>query len=785
MKFFRRRDPAGPRLVSLSPLRAADSSTGPPHALPLGPAPPGPGPLAGFVPPSSPSAHETSLDAAKKSFSTWSRKVGHKWHQLRRSDSKERLSHSLPHTGPRKKKQPSGGDANRSTGDRSRLDRVESLKSLFLRGRGDGRREVCSVVEPTSEAECVRPLYRSSSTSQLATYVPAEDPSDGVDLRRQAARAAPARTISCDHINLLSAERAAERAAAVAAAAAPVGALAGLSALPEESGPPSADAGLYVSTLERTRRRPRGRQTASAGKTRSLSVAQLNLSFRSQQPADAVTKTRADCDSDSGILAEHSDSGSTHSSETGSVASARTDSGASSEGKPEPDKNLCDEEKMLRRAPRSRHAFWPVPDGRCRVDTEDPYSPGFLARQQRGAGRCLPVPVLTPPSGCDPAPDPLVRRHLRSASVDRSEVARRIASHDFPEAARRRGGSPDSSRRGRRSSEYSPAPPISLPPNLASITNRQFKLLRLVRQDGEELGVGITGRRNTEHTASGYYIANIEPGSLADRDGRLRIGDEVLNVNGNRLRGVSLEEACAILRDTPPEVDVVIAREARPGAGAPVQTPQTPGSPPQTPTGPPPSASQKYVTIVSTTGALVADGSGGGGATDTVSSSRAPHYSQTFSEARHRRRHRGEGGAHAAAARLHSHPAAGGALCTLPRRPKSLYLNIMMVVFEKGRGKKSLGFSVVGGRDSPKGDMGIFVKTIFPNGQAAEESKLKEGDEIFSVNGESLRGFSHAEAIAAFKKTKTGQIVLQIGRRESVKKASAKSKSCDGLDKLG
>ena len=39
------------------------------------------------------------------------------------------------------------------------------------------------------------------------------------------------------------------------------------------------------------------------------------------------------------------------------------------------------------------------------------------------------------------------------------------------------------------------------------------------------------------------------------------------------------------------------------------------------------------------------------------------------------------------------------------------------------------------------------------------------GDEIFSVNGELLRGCSHAEAIALFKKTKTGPVVLQIGRR--------------------
>lgn len=98
--------------------------------------------------------------------------------------------------------------------------------------------------------------------------------------------------------------------------------------------------------------------------------------------------------------------------------------------------------------------------------------------------------------------------------------------------------------------------------------------------------------------------------------------------------------------------------------------------------------------------------------------------------------------------------------------------SIHRVEFWKGQGHKSLGFSIVGGTDSPKGQMGIFVKTVFPNGQAADKGTIFEGDEILSVNNVPTRGLSHAGAISLFKQVKEGKIELTLSRRRAPRSRS-------------
>ncbi|XP_042874694.1 uncharacterized protein LOC122254893 isoform X2 [Penaeus japonicus] len=532
------------------------------------------------------------------------------------------------------------------------------------------------------------------------------------------------------------------------------------------------------------------------------------------------------------------------------------------------------------------------------------------------------------------------RRYSRSASLDRAESWRwRDAMVAEDVDADSLYGDATGYRRRAPSLPRPTPPPAALPQ--PPLTNKTFRLVRLVKDDSDEgLGLYISGQR-----ALGYVIAHILPGGLTDRDGRLRVGDEIINVNGQRLRGVTLEEARRILRHTPTEVDVVVARDpdapaheslysdldvtsmtsgrvdsrvetrvdsrvdsiaddddasldalhhhhhhyhshayhhgchhdhahreeeedeeeeeedlgaerdepreddplnmrelgrhlesCRSHRGCHRDLPDLPASTgnarelPEGPGGarefhhccenearpyhscdlrgagrePRDPRKRRRLDSLREEGVVtavmvrtVSDSSSAGeeeprrllplledGVFDERPSSQASQVSaRTVTSMASVASVHGTG-LTAMSRQVSQRSHRPSSTSTLPRRPKSLNLSFHTVVFEKGHGKKGLGFSIVGGRDSPKGNIGIFVKTIFPSGQAAEEGTLKEGDEIFAVNGESLAGASHAEAIAMFKAIRTGKVVLHVGRRATSKKRAHKTKSFDDLDKF-
>lgn len=86
-----------------------------------------------------------------------------------------------------------------------------------------------------------------------------------------------------------------------------------------------------------------------------------------------------------------------------------------------------------------------------------------------------------------------------------------------------------------------PAPPPALPGELRQVTLRRSKAHE---------GLGFSIRGGAEHGV-GIYVSLVEPGSLAEREG-LRVGDQILGVNGKPLDRVTHAEAVKVKAGSAP-----------------------------------------------------------------------------------------------------------------------------------------------------------------------------------------------------------------------------------------
>ncbi|XP_066594462.1 protein lap4 [Prorops nasuta] len=90
--------------------------------------------------------------------------------------------------------------------------------------------------------------------------------------------------------------------------------------------------------------------------------------------------------------------------------------------------------------------------------------------------------------------------------------------------------------------------------------------LMIVKEPGEKLGMhikgGLRGQKGNplDHTDEGVFISKINSGGAAKRDGRLKVGMRLLEVNGTSLLGATHQEAVNILRCSGNTITLVVCK---------------------------------------------------------------------------------------------------------------------------------------------------------------------------------------------------------------------------------
>ncbi|XP_030196586.1 syntaxin-binding protein 4 isoform X1 [Gadus morhua] len=276
------------------------------------------------------------------------------------------------------------------------------------------------------------------------------------------------------------------------------------------------------------------------------------------------------------------------------------------------------------------------------------------------------------------------------------------------------------------------------------------------------LGVKITGGyREITGEDFGVYIKRVVAGGLADQDGRLRSGDLILDVNNNSLIGVTNERAVEILRTAAysNHMSLLVARDNESRREF-AEFMEKYGS----------STVSRHSGRISPTQLSTVK------LTDTASSSSSSRSESplllspkegvgTTSASTH-------GPPYTPLPAYHSSPYS--VQTPLPQVFSDSLIRLICV--SKGTG---LGLVIKGGTNSPEGPM-VFIQEMVPGGDCQKDGRLQVGDQLVSINKESLIGASNEEAQSILASTKLRPdptVEIAFIRRRSSSGSSSETQS--------
>uniref|UniRef100_A0A2K5PQ96 InaD-like protein n=1 Tax=Cebus imitator TaxID=2715852 RepID=A0A2K5PQ96_CEBIM len=241
--------------------------------------------------------------------------------------------------------------------------------------------------------------------------------------------------------------------------------------------------------------------------------------------------------------------------------------------------------------------------------------------------------------------------------------------------------------------------------------------LHIIELEKDKNGLGLSLAGNKDRSRMSIFVVGINPGGPAATDGRMHVGDELLEINNQILYGRSHQNASAIIKTAPSKVKLVFIRNED-------AVNQMAVTPFPVPSGSPSSIEavsqmkqQKYPTKVSFS-------------SQEIPLAPTSSYHSTDAD------FTGYGGFQAP---LSVDPA------TCPIVPGQ------EMIIEISKGRSGLGLSIVGGKDTPLN--AIVIHEVYEEGAAARDGRLWAGDQILEVNGVDLRNSSHEEAITALRQT--------------------------------